>query len=70
MVDEEGLLTEEWKVLLTQYRTRFLIGMDTYKPSRWADLPETAEATRGWLSQLPEEVADAIARGNMDRLFP
>ena len=70
MLDEEGLLTAEWKTLLKQYRTRFLIGMDTYKPSRWADLPETAEATRGWLGQLPEAVADDIARKNLDRLFP
>ena len=70
MLDEEENLTPEWQALLKNYRTRFLIGMDTYKPSRWADLPETAAATRGWLSQLPKDVADDIARNNLDRLFP
>lgn len=70
MLDDENRLTAEWKTFLTKYRTRFLVGMDTYKPSRWADLPETAEKTRQWLDQLPTNVADDIARNNIDRLFP
>jgi hypothetical protein len=49
---------------------RFLVGMDTYKPSRWAELPEIAADTRHWLEQLPDEVAADIARNNLDRLFP
>ena len=70
MLDDEQRLTAEWKQFLVDYRTRFLVGMDTYKPSRWADLPEIAAETRGWLAQLPADVAADIARNNLDRLFP
>jgi len=70
MLDDKQRLTPEWKQFLVDYRTRFLVGMDTYKPSRWADLPEIAAETRGWLAQLPEAVAADISRNNLDRLFP
>jgi len=70
MLDGEGRLTPRWKNLLINYPTRFLVGMDTYKPSRWASLPETTAATRHWLKQLPDDVAADIARDNLDRLFP
>lgn len=70
IVNEENKLTDVWKTFLTNNRTRFLTGMDTYKPSRWADLPEIADATRHWLNQLPKGVAEDIARNNLDRLFP
>ena len=70
MLDDEQRLTPAWKQFLVDYRTRFLVGMDTYKPSRWADLPEIAAETRGWLAQLPEAVAADISRNNLDRLFP
>jgi hypothetical protein len=70
MLDADGQLTPQWKQFLIDYRKRFLVGMDTYKPSRWADLPEIAAETRDWLAQLPEDVAADIARINLDRLFP
>lgn len=70
MLDEDGRLTSSWRQLLTSFRMRFMVGMDTYKPSRWADLPEIAADTRHWLEQLPDEVAADIARNNLDRLFP
>ena len=70
MLDEELQLTPEWKQFLVDYRGRFLTGMDTYKPSRWAELPDIAEETRHWLDQLPQDVAADIARNNLDRLFP
>ncbi len=70
MLDDEQQLTAQWKQFLVDYRSRFLVGMDTYKPGRWADLPEIAAETRGWLAQLPADVAADIARNNLDRLFP
>ena len=70
MLDDEQQLTPQWRELLVNYRARFLVGMDTYKPSRWADLPEIAAETRHWLDQLPADVAADIARNNLDRLFP
>jgi hypothetical protein len=70
MLDEEQQLTAQWQQFLVNDRTRFLVGMDTNKPSRWADLPEIAAETRHWLEQLPDEVVADIARDNLDRLFP
>ena len=70
MLDEEQRLTPRWQRFLTAYRTRFVVGMDTYKPGRWAQLPEIAAQTCDWLEQLPDEVAADIARNNLDRLFP
>jgi hypothetical protein len=70
MLDEEQQLTPQWQQFLVNDRTRFLVGMDTNKPSRWADLPEIAAETRHWLEQLPDEVVADIARDNLDRLFP
>ena len=65
----DGRLTPEWIGLLTERRHRFLVGMDTYTPTRWAELSELAEDARQWLRQLPAAVADDIAYGNAERLF-
>lgn len=70
MLDDEGNLTPEWRNFLRRYPSRFLIGMDTYKPDRWAELPELAQAARHWLQQLPDDIAERIGRDNLDRLFP
>lgn len=69
IVDSEQVLTEEWRDFFTSYPERFLLGMDTYKPSRWAELPELVDEAHHWLRQLPDEVADLIARKNFARLF-
>lgn len=69
MLDKDDQLTHEWVALLTEHNDRFLTGMDTYKPSRWADLPEIAKETRNWLNQLPDDVSANIAHGNVARLF-
>ena len=70
LLDDEQQLTSQWKQFLIQYRTRFLIGMDTYKLSRWLDLSELAAVETNWLNQLPNDVANDIKRHNLDRLFP
>ncbi|HEY9052269.1 MAG TPA: hypothetical protein VIQ03_12030 [Gammaproteobacteria bacterium] len=70
MLDYAQQLTPEWKTLLTSYHTRFMVGADTYLPSRWAELSDLTSESRHWLQQLPDEVAADIARNNLDRLFP
>lgn len=70
MVDEDGRLTAQWETFFEKYPNRFLVGMDTYKPGRWAALHEIAAAARDWLDQLPPELAENIAGKNLDRLFP
>lgn len=67
---DAGGLRPEWRQLLTQYSDRVLTGMDTYIPSRWAELGDLAAESRSWLAELPEPVAERIAFGNARRLFP
>ena len=70
LIDENARLNSEWISMFTNYQTRFLVGADTFKPSRWADLPEISEDIRQWLAQLPEPIAEDISRNNFERLFP
>lgn len=69
MLIDNQQLTEEWREFLNNYSTRFLTGMDTYKTTRWADLPVLADRTKNWLSQLDKTAARNIAHKNFERLF-
>jgi hypothetical protein len=64
-----GVLTPEWRALFEKYPDRFLIGSDTWIDQRWASYGEIMATYRGWLKQLPPEVAAKIAHGNARRLF-
>lgn len=70
MTDHDDNLTPEWKVLLEKHADRFMVGMDTYKTSRWGDLAVYTELTQEWLLQLSPRAAKLIANGNVSRLFP
>ena len=64
-----GTLQPAWRALFLRHPDRFMVGSDTWVPTRWARLPETMAEIRVWLRQLPPEVAEAIAYGNAERLF-
>ncbi|MDX2202391.1 MAG: amidohydrolase family protein [Hyphomicrobiaceae bacterium] len=64
-----GRLSPEWRRLFTTYPDRFLIGSDTWINERWASYGAILAEYRGWLAQLPPEVAAKIAHGNAKRLF-
>ena len=70
LTDPENNLTPKWKALLEKHPERFMTGMDTYIPRRWAHLPEIKQYANQWLGQLNAEAAQAIAKGNIERLFP
>ncbi|MGD2117404.1 MAG: amidohydrolase family protein [Chromatiales bacterium] len=70
MLDEDGRLVPEWRSLLENNPTRFVLGMDTYIPKRWAELPENVETARNWLMQLSPDARDMIARENINDWFP
>lgn len=70
LLDEADRLTPAWRELILDHPDRFLVGVDTYKPSRWAALPELVGQARHWLAQLPKPVAEQLAYKNLDRLFP
>jgi hypothetical protein len=63
-----GRLDPAWGALFLRHPSRFMVGTDTWVPSRWTDLPGVQTATRAWLGQLPPDVAAGIASGNAERL--
>jgi len=67
---EGGRLTPEWRALFEAFSDRFLIGSDTWIPQRWQVYGDLMEGYRAWLGELPRAVADRIAHGNGERLFP
>jgi hypothetical protein len=65
-----GRLDPEWAALFARYPDRFMIGTDTWIPSRWPQLPRLMADVRTWLRQLPLDLAERIASGNAEALFP
>jgi len=64
-----GKVDSEWRKAFMEFPDRFLLGTDTYVPERWAYVPEHAAWARGWLADLPPEVAERIAYRNGEQLF-
>ncbi|MGM9483589.1 amidohydrolase family protein [Roseateles sp. NT4] len=65
----DGRLNDDWRTLFTQHPGRFLIGSDTWVTPRWQHYEGLFADYRGWLGQLPAEVAQRIAWGNAAELF-
>jgi hypothetical protein len=68
-VAPSGRLDPEWAALFARYPDRFMVGTDTWIPSRWPQLPRLMEDVRTWLRQLPRDLAERIASGNAEALF-
>ena len=64
-----GKVDSEWRKAFLEFPDRFLLGTDTFVPERWAYIPEHATWARGWLADLPSEVAERIAFRNGEALF-
>lgn len=64
-----GQLCPEWRALILQHPTRFLIGSDTWINPRWEAYDEIMRGYRVWLGGLPPEVARQVAWENGARLF-
>ena len=58
-----------WKELFLKYPERFVMGSDTWTPSRWPELPSIATWYRSWLGKLPKEIAENIANKNLARFL-
>lgn len=69
ITDGSGKLTAEWRDLFTRHPDRFVLGSDTWINERWASYGDIMAQYRGWLSQLPPDVARQIAHGNGKRIF-
>jgi len=75
-VAPQGKLDPKWRALLTKYGDRFMVGTDTWTVGgtytgneRWDAYTQIVRAIRGWLAQLPPDVAEAIAYGNAERFL-
>jgi hypothetical protein len=63
-----GRLDPAWRALFLRHPERFMVGTDTWVPSRWPQVPAVQDETRAWLRQLPPDVARRIASANAERL--
>ena len=66
---EGGKLCPEWRQLLLKYPTRFVVGSDTWINQRWQYYDDTMKGYRGWLGDLPPDIARRIAWDNGAALF-
>ncbi|MGH7266353.1 MAG: amidohydrolase family protein [Candidatus Rokuibacteriota bacterium] len=67
-VAPSGRLDAEWRALFLRHSDRFMVGTDTWTPSRWPELPAVQAWVRRWLADLPPDVARRIAHENAERL--
>jgi len=59
----------EWREAFLEFPDRFMVGTDTFTPERWHYVGEHAAWSRGWLADLPREIAERIAWKNGEALF-
>ncbi|MGE0719506.1 MAG: amidohydrolase family protein [Alphaproteobacteria bacterium] len=64
-----GQLAPEWRAVFNEFPDRFMVGTDTFVPERWHYVGEHARWSRGWLGQLPPEIAEKIGFRNGDAYF-
>lgn len=65
---DDGKVEPVWRALFEDFPDRFMLGTDTYTPERWYYVVEQASWSRGWLADLPLELAEKIAWRNAERL--
>lgn len=64
-----GKLCAEWRLLITKFPNRFMIGSDTWVNGRWESYEDLMRAYRTWLGDLPADVARRVAWDNGAQLF-
>jgi Amidohydrolase len=63
-----GHLDPVWRDLFVRYPERFMMGTDTWIPSRFAEYVDVQSNARTWLRQLPPDVASRLASENAELL--
>jgi hypothetical protein len=64
-----GSLAPAWRDLLLRHYDRFLLGSGTYRHNHWYQFRYYMSRYRGWLEELPAEIAEQIAFRNGLNLF-
>jgi hypothetical protein len=75
-VAPKGELDPRWRALFVRYPDRFMVGTDTWTVGgpftgneRWDIYADIVRGIRGWLSQLPADLAERIAHLNAERFI-
>jgi predicted TIM-barrel fold metal-dependent hydrolase len=68
-VAPDGQLASEWREVFLEFPDRFMIGTDTFTPDRWNAVGSNAVWARGWLAELPPDVAERIAYKNGEEVL-
>jgi amidohydrolase family protein len=63
-----GQLDPAWRDLFVRHAERFMLGTDTWIPSRFAEYVDVQNSARTWLRQLPPDVARRLASENAEQL--
>jgi Amidohydrolase len=66
---DNGQLSPEWRALILEFPTRFMIGSDTWVNQRWLYYDDLIKGYRTWLGGLPADVARKVAWENGAALF-
>ena len=69
LTEGAGRLSAEWKALLTEFPTRFLVGSDTWVNQRWQGYEVLMQEAREWLGDLDPAIARRIAWDNGAALY-
>jgi hypothetical protein len=69
LTGSDGKLSPEWRALVLEFPTRFMIGSDTWVNQRWQYYGELMQGYRTWLGDLPADVARNVAWDNGAKLF-
>jgi Tat protein secretion system quality control protein TatD with DNase activity len=69
LTDSNGQLSAEWRSLILEFPTRFMIGSDTWVNQRWLYYDDLMKGYRTWLGGLPANVARQVAWENGAALF-
>lgn len=69
LTDGTGHLSAEWKALLSEFPTRFMVGSDTWVNQRWQGYEALMQEARDWLGDLDAVTARRIAWDNGAALF-
>jgi hypothetical protein len=59
-----GKVDPAWREAFLEFPDRFMIGTDTFTPERWHYIEAHASYSRGWLADLPADVAQRIGWRN------
>jgi len=64
-----GRLDPRWRELFLGHSDRFMVGTDTWITPQWDRFTEIQANVRGWLAQLPRDIAEKIAYRNAQKLI-